>query len=132
MHYLILLITALLSAIHIPLHAFTMQDAKDILQYCVDIIVAVHTAFMQYIAPTQEGMESFLISTYIAVKGVMNKVLGYPPQTAYDYVIERAKGNPLEAIGALALVFLVLRLAYCLYRSVYRFFYWLLVKRRMQ
>jgi hypothetical protein len=120
---------AILCGLHVPVYAVSFDEIKSTIGGYIDQFVLFILSYLQCLLPAQDRLRSLLVSTYWAGRAMAAKMLGQPPITIYDFLIERAKSNPLEAIGAVTVVFLVFRSTYIAYRSLYRFLYWLLVKR---
>ena len=131
MKKILMIIAAALSAICAWWYGITAQNVIDAFSYCFDMINAVASAFMDYVMPQQAGgIRSFFTSGYLSTRSVLGKIFGWQPFSTYDYVIDRAKANPLEAVGAVAVVLAILWLIRFKYRTLYRFYHWLLVTRR--
>lgn len=125
-----MIIAVALSSIYAWWCGVTLGDVIDAIWYCIDIINAVASAFIDYIMPPQEGIRAFITSSYLATRSVMGKIFGWQPLSIYDHILDRAKANPLEAVGAVAVVLAILWLIRFKYRTLYRFYHWLLVTRR--
>jgi hypothetical protein len=102
----------------------------DVLWYGVDMINAVGSAFMDYIMPSHQGIRSYITSGYLTTRHYLGKIFGWQPLSIYDYILDRAKANPLEAFGAVAVVMVVAWLIRFKYRTLYRFYHWLLITRK--
>ena len=122
-------ITVALSGIYAWWYGVTLQDVTDALWYCVGIINALGSAFMDYIFPRQEGIKSYMVSGYLGARSFFGKIFGLQPLSIYDHILDRAKANPLEAFGAVAVIMLIAWLIIFKYRMLYRFYHWLLITR---
>jgi|GEM_PF-2389683 hypothetical protein len=130
MKKILLGITAVASAMFAWWCGITLHDLIDALWYCVDIVNAVGSAFMDYIFPRQEGIRSYIVSGYLGARSFFGRFLGWQPLSIYDHILDRAKANPLEAFGAVAIIMLCAWLIVMQYRMLYRFYHWLLITRR--
>jgi hypothetical protein len=130
MKKILMTIAAALSGIYAWWCGVTLQDVIDTLYHCVNMISAVVSAFIDYIMPRQEGIRAYFTSSYLATRSFMGKIFGWQPLSIYDFIVDRAKANPLEAVGAVAVILAILWLIKFKYRTLYRFYHWLLVTRR--
>ncbi len=107
----------LLCGFYTHLKAFSLSDVTSFVQECVDSLSDTIDTIYQ----AASGQESTRV--------MIARMLGMRIPTVTEYLIERAKTNPLEAIGALTVIYLALWLLYKAYRLLYRILYWLIVKR---
>ena len=122
---------AVLCGSYAPAYALSIDEIKSTICVYVDKFVLCILSCLQYLFPTtQNGIKSFFTSTYWVGRAMVARMFGQRPITMYDFLLERAKSNPLEAVGALTLVFLAFLSMYIAYRTLYRLLYWLLVTRR--
>lgn len=129
MKKILIAVAATLSAFCGWLAGITPYDFIDAAWYCVDMINALVSAFIHYIIPPQEGIKSYIISGYLGARSFFGKMFGWQPFSIYDHMLDRAKANPLEAFGAIALIAVMIWLIIFKYRMLYRFYHWLLVTR---
>lgn len=115
-------IAGMMSAIYAWWIGVTLQDV-------IDVIDALVSAFMDYVMPRQQGIKSYIVSGYLGTRAFFGRMLGWQPLTTYDHILNRAQANPLEAFGAVSLIFCFIWLIIFKYRMLYRFYHWLLVTR---
>ena len=130
MKKIVTIIAVAMSGICIWWQELTLKDVLDAIWYCIYIVKAIWSAFMDYIMPRPEGVKSYVVSGYLGARSFLGNIFGWQPLNVYDHIFNRAKANPLEAIGAIAVIVTIAWLITFKYRMLYRFYHWILVTRR--